>query len=404
MEELVSVDVAAKALPPQIDERQPAQTDSRAEESVSPSEVEIRSASTSGTSPPIHETFPQTLSHLPIAVIDLISDILQSDDTSEKHSLYPARIGTSLKRSTQDNVVLQRSHARNQPAKYPVSLKKQWRMFIEQSLYYVLSNPRTLIRSFSGSDGQLCDTQTIWYCMLRITRVAPSIAFDSLWIVARTLFEPPPDLAKYDWARETGSAKPTDGSVSTIDAARIINICLHALVAAAPLVTDAGKLANVSRIRSYGLTMRRDSASIEMTNLCLQYDDIFSDALALRLARRLFSAIPTRRKYAELLEAQQEAKGEGAEEKDILETVLSNFKFLDLEIPPILNFSDEERDLHEKRVPTLILDWARTVMLQDWEGSAEVPSDGAFGGALATIAATCKHLLHIISQVVSNQV
>jgi hypothetical protein len=29
-------------------------------------------------------------------------------------------------------------------------------------------------------------------------------------------------------------------------------------------------------------------------------------------------------------------------------------------------------------------------MLQDWEGAAQVPSDGPFGGALATMAAICK--------------
>ena len=65
-------------------------------------------------------------------------------------------------------------------------------------------------------------------------------------------------------------------------------------------------------------------------------------------------------------------------------------KFLDLGSPPTLNFPDEERDLHEKRVPTLILDWARTVLLQDWEGAAIVPSDGPFGGALAMMASICK--------------
>jgi hypothetical protein len=73
-----------------------------------------------------------------------------------------------------------------------------------------------------------------------------------------------------------------------------------------------------------------------------------------------------------------------------LETVLGTLKFLDLGTPPVISFPDGERDLHEKRVPTLILDWARTVMLQDWEGAAQVPSDGPFGGALATMAAICK--------------
>ncbi len=75
---------------------------------------------------------------------------------------------------------------------------------------------------------------------------------------------------------------------------------------------------------------------------------------------------------------------------DVLDTVLDTLKFLDLGTPPIIYFPDDERDLHEKRVPTLLLDWARTVMLQDWKGTAVVSNDGPFGGALATMAAICE--------------
>jgi hypothetical protein len=138
----------------------------------------------------------------------------------------------------------------------------------------------------------------------------------------------------------------------------------------------------------------RESSSLEPATLCLQYEDAFTNELALRLARRVFSAIRTRRRFTELLELQNNVRADGKQEPDILETILGTLKFLDLETPPILNFPDSERDLHEKRVPTVILDWARTVMLQDWSGGAEVPRDGPFGGALATMAAICKfHLI-----------
>jgi hypothetical protein len=122
----------------------------------------------------------------------------------------------------------------------------------------------------------------------------------------------------------------------------------------------------------------------------LQYEDSFTNELAVRLARRIFSAIPVRRRFTELLGLQADVPSEENQEADILETILGSLKFLDLGTSPTLNFPDSERDLHEKRVPTLILDWARTVMLREWEGSAEVPSDGPFGGALATMAAICK--------------
>ncbi len=133
-----------------------------------------------------------------------------------------------------------------------------------------------------------------------------------------------------------------------------------------------------------------ESSSLEPSTLCLQYEDSFTNELAVRLARRIFSAIPVRRRFTELWGLQTDIPSEENQEADILETILGSLKFLDLGTPPTLNFPDSERDLHEKRVPTLILDWARTVMLQEWEGSAEVPSDGPFGGALATMAAICK--------------
>ena len=335
---------------------------------------------------------PQSLSRLSIETIDLVCNVLQSDETLEKHFLQPKIIDTHLKRRRNSNPTLRR--LKRNASTHPLSSKEEWRSFIDQGIFDVLSKPESLLLSFSDEQRRLFDTQTIWYLMLRITRVVPSLAFDSLWNAAGNLFSPPERIeSMYDWPREQSSdSKATTRAISNFDAAQVLNICLHALVAAAPLVWDARQLANMSRIRSYGLTTlgRENSSALEPITLCLQYDDAFTNELALRLARRLFAAIPTRRRFTELLELQLEVRSEEKREPDILETVLSTLKFLDLDTPPILNFSDNERDLHEKRVPTLILDWARTVMLQDWGASAEVPSDGPFGGALAMVAAICE--------------
>ncbi|KAM0192159.1 hypothetical protein ACHAPC_002001 [Botrytis cinerea] len=330
------------------------------------------------------EKLPQTLSSLPIEVINLICDILEDDKTCDNHSLHPDQIDDDLKRHQAGIIPLHRKS--KSTIGYPKSTKKQWRRFIDQCLYSVLSKPSSLIKSFATPDGQVFDTQTIWYCMLRMTRVAPSIVFDSLWIAAGTLFKPPQDL---EWAKQSQSDSPgPDQSISKADAAQIINICFHALVAAAPLLKDSRPLANMSRIRSYGITLPgRESLSMESTKLCLQYDDAFSDELALRLARRVFSAVSTRRRFSELIQLQQDTRGDENEEDGVLEIILGTLKYLDLDTPPLLNFTAAEQDLHEKRIPTLILDWARTVMLQDWNGKGEVPSDGSFGGALETIAA-----------------
>ena len=357
-------------------------------------EMDTEETSSSTSTPSLHKSFalPQSLSHLSIEVIDFFCDILQTDDTDEKHFLQPQRIYEGLKRRKSDALILKRRLSPETSAGYPAALRSQWQSFIEQGFFDILCKPDSLLRSFSNAENRLFDTQTIWYMMLRMTRVAPSLVFDSLWNVAAALFLPPEKIeSAYDWAKDSQSQKNlASKSVSNHDAARMLNICLQALVAAAPLVTDASELANMSRIRSDGFILRsKDSSAVESVELCLQYEDAFSDELAMRLARRIFAAIPTRRRYGDLLELHSLRSQEKAE-PDVLEIVLATFKSLDLGTPPMLNFPDSERDFHEKRVPTLILDWARTVLLQGWEGAAEISSDGPLGGALAMIAAICE--------------
>ncbi|KAL3421712.1 Ubiquitin-protein ligase E3A [Phlyctema vagabunda] len=345
--------------------------------------------------PTIEILMPQSLSQLSIETIDLICDILQEDHSTEQHVFQPPTVGRSWRRENDEyHTVLRRVSSKKTINGYPSGLKKEWHLFIQQSLYDVLSRPDALIRSFSDENGVLFDTQTIWYLMLRMTRVAPSIVFHSLWMVTESLFQPPAEL-EHDWTRVDSRSQKKDFKVSSADAAQIMTICLHALVAAAPFVINARQLANMSRIRSYGLLsmLGRDSSSVEPITLCLKYEDAFTDERALRLARRLFSAISARQRYAELAELNDVQPKESSSElsgTDLLQNVFGSLKFMDLG-PSILDFSNSDRDLHEKRLPTLLLDWARTVMMQDWQGTAEVPRDGAFGGALALIAAIYKN-------------
>jgi hypothetical protein len=71
----------------------------------------------------------------------------------------------------------------------------------------------------------------------------------------------------------------------------------------------------------------------------------------------------------------------------------------------ILDFSFPDRALHETRVPILLLDWARAVMLNDWDGSPEVRGDGSFGGALAlieTMRKSTRHISYTIGRLISS--
>lgn len=326
---------------------------------------------------------PQSLSRLNPEAINFLCDVLQEDGTTERHMLEPTTINDSLRHSTNRRKTWKRKRKTHLP--YPQTLRYEWKLFAEQSIFNVLSDPQALLESFAGPDGTI-DSQMVWYCMLRLTRAAPHLVFDSLWVAVASLFAPPRSLqtSRYSTAKVFTTSQK---SFSNAETASLVSICFHALIAAAPLVTESRQLLDMSRIRSRGLLVAGTGGVTEQrTSLSLQYEDAFNNDLALRLARRLLTAILTRHSFDELMELDMDIL-ESAKEPDVLETLLSN---LEPSMQSSMRFSKSERSVHEKRVPILLLDWARTVMIQEWTGKPVVPGDGAFGGALTLIAAMCK--------------
>ncbi|KAI1454421.1 hypothetical protein F4805DRAFT_439533 [Annulohypoxylon moriforme] len=325
---------------------------------------------------------PQSLSRLNLQAIEFICDVLQEDATSERHLLTPPTISGSGKRSS--NKLKSWKRKRKSQAFYPRDLKLQWKLFVEQSIFHVLSDPQALLDSFTNSNGMV-DSQTLWYCMLRLTRVAPSLVFDSLWMALAGLFAPPKALQSMRSPIVKVFPGPgSQRSFTNAEAASLMSVCFHALVAAAPLVTDARRLNDMSRIRAHGLSLAGGGAvARQPMSLCLQYEDTFTDDMALRLARRLLRVIPTRRHFDELIELDLDSEDD-AKEKDVLEILLSH---LESPTQSAVSFSKAEKSMHERRIPILLLDWARAVMLHEWEGKPDASGDGPLGGALSLIAA-----------------
>ncbi|KAH8666743.1 hypothetical protein BX600DRAFT_397602 [Xylariales sp. PMI_506] len=328
----------------------------------------------------IEDILPQSLSRLDTRSVDFICDVLQEDHTCESHLLEPQAVHGS--KSHRRQLKSLKRKGLQQP--YAQNLRLEWKLFIEQSIFSILSDPYAILESFTGSGG-LIDSTTIWYRMLRLTRVAPSLVFDSLWMASASLFAPPKALRS---ARSpTASFLPrSTQSLTNEQAGFVLSISFHALVAAAPVVKDSAQLFDMSRIRSRGLTLAESGAVAQQpSSLCLEYEDAFTDDMALRLARRLLAAIPTRRYFDDLMQRDLDSE-DGARDSDVLEVLLSHLE-PGRENDTPLEFSYTERELHEKRVPILLLDWIRTVMLNDWQGKPEVPGDGPFGGAMSLLAA-----------------
>ncbi|KAI0514915.1 hypothetical protein F5B22DRAFT_608915 [Xylaria bambusicola] len=323
---------------------------------------------------------PQSLSRLNPEAVNFLCDVLQDDSTTERHMLEPSFIDDSLRHCTGRRKIWKRQRKAHLP--YPQVLKYEWKLFAEQSIFNVLSDPQALLESFASHDGAI-DSQMVWYCMLRLTRAAPHLVFDSLWVAMTSLFAPPKSLQ----TSRSSTAKvfaTSQKSFSNAETASLMSICFHALIAAAPLVKDSRQLLDMSRIRSRGLLLTGNGGVAEQRSLLsLQYEDAFNDDLALRLARRLLMAILTRRYFDELMELDLHLL-ESAKEPDVLEMLLSH---IEPSMQSSIRFSKSERSVHEKRIPILLLDWARTVMIQEWTGKPDVPGDGPFGGALTLITA-----------------
>ncbi|KAL9944056.1 hypothetical protein ACHAQF_005178 [Verticillium nonalfalfae] len=242
---------------------------------------------------------PQSLTTLNIDLVDLISDILQDDGTAESHLLEPATVTRSIL-EVADQVQIPR-RLKGSYKTYPKHLKKQWKQFIEQSLFNILSDPEKLIASFVR-DGELLDSHSLW-------------------------------------------------------------------------------------IRSNGLTLAGSGAIAKQPAwLCLQYEDAFSDDLVLRLAKRLFSAISARQ-YAAEMTGNKEGLASTRTDKSALQPLLAQLDLLSINTTPSLEFTAAERAVHEARASTLLLDWAKTVMLREWNGEPEISCNSSFGGAVALIAA-----------------
>ncbi len=304
---------------------------------------------------------PQTLSQLNIEIIDFICDVYIDDGTSED-SLH----GTLGNCEDYSELQDRHGHWARTPRQRDAVYKNEWRAFHEQTLFSVLSDPAALVTSFS-KDGKLFDSHTLWHCMFRLTRASPSLVLHSLWMSAASLFSLPEDNNR----KQTGKSR----RFSACQAESVTSICLHALVALVPVVSDSKTLYDLSRVRSHGLALANSGASYRRSSgLCLSYNDVFSNSLALRLARRLFLSITIRQQHA----------------KPALGSLLEQLDLRNSGMERILEFTPEERLLHETRVPTLLLDWARAVLLHEWDGKAQFHKDGTFYGALLFMDTLCK--------------
>ena len=315
---------------------------------------------------------PQSLNKLNFEIVEFLFSVLREDSTFESPMTLPR--GSSWQVQTGR---LKRLPATPRP--YPIPMKIEWKRFVEQSVFYVMSDPHALVRSFTRN-GKLIDSRNLWRCMVRLTDAVPSLVFHSLWLASSSLFTLPKPF------QSTGvkSFPRSHKSLSNTEAAYLVSICLHALAAAAPEVSSRTALLDMSRLRSGGVALSGNGGPRLPASLCLQYDDAFSNDLTLRLAKRLFTALVARKHFATLAELDDDDQDK-TEDLNVLAPLLSQMDFLnsDAEI-------GQGSSPMPQALPILLLDWARAVVMQEWDGQPIFNPDSAFGGAMLFIETMCK--------------
>lgn len=323
---------------------------------------------------------PQSFSQLNVEIINFICDVYSEDRTSEAQFFGMPDVGQGYPKPKNDRRPFSRKSQRRDAI-----CKRDWKAFHEQTLFNIMSDPAALVSSFTRN-GKFFDSHSLWYCMVRLTRASPSLVLHSLWMSAASLFSLP------DGQKDNRKARRK----STQQAEAVMSICLHALVALVPVVPDSKTLYDLSRIRSHGLALANSSASYRRSSsLCLEYDDVFSNSLALRLARRLFLAITVRQQN-------QKPSEDGADISGVLRLLLEQLDLRNTSAERILEFAQDERLLHETRVPTLLLDWTRAVLLHEWDGNAQFHKDGTFYGALSFMDTLCEYYSSSVPLLLAN--
>jgi hypothetical protein len=330
--------------------------------------------------------FPQSLTLFTVSTISLLDKWFAAPGTLDPHRPFRNLLGPEYR--IDDDIELK-----------PMKNAKEWIKFIEQSVFYVLSDKKTLMKSFFNDDSGAIDTLTLFSCMRSLIAITPNtdVIFDSLWVAAKCLFVPPECIADGAWDKHGAGVKDgirgkRRGAVTSEEAVRVASVCLHALIAAVPYFEkDNTLLFAGSRERSNGILISNKRQEPGAINIKLRLNDAFTDEMVMRLALRFFAGISAQQRFQEL----SRLNGMETPSKDkFLDAVLKPLKYLDAQTPSEFpSWTDEQREVHEKRAPLLMLDWARAVMIREWRGKPTVPADGPFGGALALISALCMYSL-----------
>lgn len=295
--------------------------------------------------------------------------------------------------------------------------------FVNQSLFYTLSNPECLLRSFRDlSSLDYTDSPLPHLDAYHLTNAFGdwkqrngALIFDSLCVSVEALFRPPPELINQKSprskpSRKTGTSQHSNASSSTSarylsneEAAHIVMICVHALTALVPVGWPA-TWKQLRVFRGWGVVIPRSLPQSENTHSFsspwLRIVDELEYEPALRLADRLLSGIGTRMCFEHILQSlhhreESDAKPEQNSSPDTLSGVLIRHLIV-VEGAATDRKTKMKGSLHLKDDPgwtvtATLMEWLRTIIVKKFDGNGEISKWGSVGAAMTLLKQFCAY-------------
>ncbi|KAH0566145.1 hypothetical protein GP486_000448 [Trichoglossum hirsutum] len=382
---------------------------------------------------------PQSLAHLSCDAIEALAQLVESTDIVPKEERVFTRSFGTIKAA--QKAVLKHIDNLNQPGltiggiiedltRFRQSPHVEAERFAKQSIFYVLSDPNAILESFTDGEPEASDGHherilvrphpvDLDEAFRLLMRKNSTLVFNSLWLAIESLFTAPPELIppspRIKAAISTSSpytpSSPIEASLrlpsqkaryfTDPEAAHIVIICLHALVAGLPKATPETWLA-IHKLRAEGKVVPDSNlvgANTGPVASMLEAIEVLEDEMALRLVKRLTRAVAARTYFTEVMKTKSR-KGKGSRDKrrdrrGVMEIVCDHFARCGDVVGSNSPRMDAEKsssgwskgeDPTGWSIPALMLEWIRSALIKEWDGKEEVSRWSIAGGAIGMLS------------------
>lgn len=275
--------------------------------------------------------------------------------------------------------------------------------FVKRSLFYSLSDPETLLKSFRDAKANNQQSPLPHLSSARLTHSFRdwdqrngALIFDSLSTCVEALFTRPPELAEEDC---NGRPKygPRNRYLNNHEAAHIVMICIHALTSSVP-VGWPRSWKQLRSLRSWGVVAPSASGSTDgFVDPYVNIIDALEHEPALRLADRLLQGIGVRNCFDHILQAMHVDVMTAQTGISTMQDSLMSILVRHLEV--VESIASEHK---QKMKPTSTVDeepgwtvtatfmeWLKTTIIKKWDGNMEINKWCSVGTAVLFLHELC---------------